>query len=478
MGVARLFGVISFFAVSHHSVQAVQSVNLAWDASPDASVVGYRIYDGVTSRTYTNTMTFGNATNATIFGLIEGVTYYFAVTAYNSVGLESAFSNEATYTPPATNTAPAIAAIANQTINAGGTTGPIPFTVGDIETVAGSLTVSGSSSNPGLVPASNIVFGGGGSNRTVTVSPAPGQTGTTVSTVTVSDGQLSSSASFTLTVNAVKPPPVAALISPSPGTTYTAPATISVAASVITNGHSIIKVQFYDGAALLGENTGTLCSWTWSKVNAGSYSLTARAVYDAGSTVDSSPVNISVTGLPAPWQTTDIGSVGVVGSTSVSNGIYAVQGAGNISGTADNFRFAYQPLSGDGEIEVCLNSLGDIGTSGCLGVMVRESLTRSSECAFMGISFDGTFRWQRRSRTGGSTSSTTSTIGTPPNVWTRLVRTGNTLAGYKSTDGINWTLVNSRNFNMASNIYIGLAVASGSPNTLSTATFTKVTVVP
>jgi hypothetical protein len=213
-------------------------------------------------------------------------------------------------------------------------------------------------------------------------------------------------------------------------------------------------------------------------VSADSYSLTARAVYDAGGTVDSSPVNIAVTGLPAPWQTIDIGSVDVVGSASSSNAIYTVKGAGNISGTADNFRFVYQALSGDGEIKVRLNSVEDTGTRGRIGVIIRESLTSGSEYAFMGISPDGTFRWQRRSKTGGWTSSTTSFIGTPPNVWTRLVRTGNTLYGYGSTDGTNWTQVNSRSMTMATDIYVGLAVASGSSNTLNTATFTNITVVP
>jgi subtilisin-like proprotein convertase family protein len=76
------------------------------------------------------------------------------------------------------------------------------LTVGDAETAAGSLTVSGSSSNPTLVPNANIVFGGSGSNRTVTVTGAAGQTGTATITVSVSDGQLSANSSFVLTVNA------------------------------------------------------------------------------------------------------------------------------------------------------------------------------------------------------------------------------------------------------------------------------------
>ncbi len=50
----------------------------------------------------------------------------------------------------------------------------IPFTIGDAETPATSLTVSGTSSNTSLVPNANIVFGGSGTNRTVTITPAAG----------------------------------------------------------------------------------------------------------------------------------------------------------------------------------------------------------------------------------------------------------------------------------------------------------------
>src|SRR5439155_2040430 len=74
-------------------------------------------------------------------------------------------------------------------------------TVGDVETVAGSLTVSGSSSNTALVPNANIVVGGSGANRTVTITPAANQTGVATITVAVSDGQLSTPTSLQLTVN-------------------------------------------------------------------------------------------------------------------------------------------------------------------------------------------------------------------------------------------------------------------------------------
>jgi formylglycine-generating enzyme required for sulfatase activity len=96
---------------------------------------------------------------------------------------------------------PTISDIAAQSITAGSNTGAIAFTVGDAQTAASSLTLSGSSSNTTLVPNANIVFGGSGSNRTVTVTPVSGQSGTATITVTVSDGSLSASDTFLLTVN-------------------------------------------------------------------------------------------------------------------------------------------------------------------------------------------------------------------------------------------------------------------------------------
>jgi hypothetical protein len=102
----------------------------------------------------------------------------------------------------AVNDAPTIADVANRTTTSGTATGAISVAVGDVETSAGSLTMSGSSSNTTLVPNAGITFGGSGANRTVTVTPAGGQTGTATITVTVSDGSLTTSDTFTLTVTA------------------------------------------------------------------------------------------------------------------------------------------------------------------------------------------------------------------------------------------------------------------------------------
>jgi len=105
------------------------------------------------------------------------------------------------------NDPPTITAIADQTIAEDGTTGALNFTVGDVETPAGSLTVTRSSSNTALVPIANVVLGGSGAARTVTVTPALNAFGVTTITVTVSDGTATSEINFDVTVTAVNDPP-------------------------------------------------------------------------------------------------------------------------------------------------------------------------------------------------------------------------------------------------------------------------------
>ena len=83
----------------------------------------------------------------------------------------------------------------------------VNFTVGDAETAPGSLSVSGSSSNIGLVPNANVVLGGSGASRNVTITPAANQFGTTTITLTANDGTLTSGDTFVLTVNSVNDPP-------------------------------------------------------------------------------------------------------------------------------------------------------------------------------------------------------------------------------------------------------------------------------
>ncbi len=128
--------------------------------------------------------------------------YGTAVITLNVSDGSATTSSSFLLTVNAVNDAPLVSTVASLTINEDSSTGALAFTVGDAETAAGSLTATGSSSNPALVPQTNIAIGGSGASRTVTATPAAQQNGTAVITLSVSDGTATTSSNFLLTVNA------------------------------------------------------------------------------------------------------------------------------------------------------------------------------------------------------------------------------------------------------------------------------------
>jgi hypothetical protein len=98
------------------------------------------------------------------------------------------------------NYAPTISNITNQSIGVNTLTNSLPFTIGDVDTTVAALSVSGTSSNQTLVPNGNVFFGGSGANRTVTVVPETNRIGTVTISVSVSDGLLTSTDTFVVTV--------------------------------------------------------------------------------------------------------------------------------------------------------------------------------------------------------------------------------------------------------------------------------------
>jgi hypothetical protein len=84
------------FAISLIMISAAfaKQIIIAWDASTDPNVVGYKVYYGTASKNYGPPVDVGNRTTFALGGLSAGQTYYLSLTAYNSTGTESSFSNE------------------------------------------------------------------------------------------------------------------------------------------------------------------------------------------------------------------------------------------------------------------------------------------------------------------------------------------------------------------------------------------------
>jgi hypothetical protein len=83
------------------------SATLSWDppttnedGTPLTDLAGYKIYYGTSSGNYSQSVDVGKVTTYTAGNLTEGVTYYFAATAYDISTNESKYSNEVSKTIP------------------------------------------------------------------------------------------------------------------------------------------------------------------------------------------------------------------------------------------------------------------------------------------------------------------------------------------------------------------------------------------
>jgi hypothetical protein len=204
----RFFHIVLALLASGALAEAGSSVTLEWDRSADTNVVGYVLYYGAIGGSALNATEFGNQTTATVTKVFEGTTNFFYVVAFNPQMDPSDPSDVVVVSLPGTYSPPSISAVGDQVIDANTAMGPISLAVEDPQWPVDSLSLRATSSNPDLVPEPYIFFGGSGSNRTVSVTPAFGQYGRTIITLIVDDGIATASTSFELTVNPVSAPTV------------------------------------------------------------------------------------------------------------------------------------------------------------------------------------------------------------------------------------------------------------------------------
>jgi regulation of enolase protein 1 (concanavalin A-like superfamily) len=263
-------------------------------------------------------------------------------------------------------------------------------------------------------------------------------------------------------------PPTVSITSPASNATFTAPASITINANATDPENQLVRVEFYNGTALLGTDTAAPYSFTWSSVPAGTYSLTARA-YDAGGlNTTSAAVSVTVNAVnqfPPGQQAADIGSPAITGSTSYASGTYQIHAGGvDIGGTSDQFHFVYQQASGDLDVRLRVDSMTLSASGAKAGVMIRETLTAGSHHGAAVVSANQGFAFHRRPIANGATVSTSGSTGGAPG-WVRLTRSGSVFTAYESVDGQTWSPIASDSITMANTVYVGIAVTSQNPTT-------------
>jgi uncharacterized repeat protein (TIGR02543 family) len=97
--VLRIFSItvfIFFILLISPPLATTAQLKLAWDPNTEADLAGYKIYFGTASRVYGTPIDIGSMTTCLLSGLVRGQTYYVAVTAYDRIYNESAYSAEVT----------------------------------------------------------------------------------------------------------------------------------------------------------------------------------------------------------------------------------------------------------------------------------------------------------------------------------------------------------------------------------------------
>jgi hypothetical protein len=134
---------------------------------------------------------------------------------------------------------------------------------------------------------------------------------------------------------------------------------------------------------------------------------------------------------------------------------------------------------GDGALVARVVSERDTNTFAKAGLMIRNADSASSPGAetkadvILDIKPDGGLEFMSRSQTGGDTTYLGGGGSHAFPIWLKLVRSGDTITGYFSDDGVNWSPVASTTVTIQFP-WFGLAVTSHDPSQLNSAVFDHV----
>jgi len=129
------------------------------DGSSLTDLAGYKVYVGTASGNYQAPVTVGKVTSYTLSNLTDGGTYYFAVSAYNTSGEESAKSNEASKTVPVSSYTITASAGSGGSVTAVGNSSVSSATNGS-STITSVSVAAGASQSFGITPASGYAIAG------------------------------------------------------------------------------------------------------------------------------------------------------------------------------------------------------------------------------------------------------------------------------------------------------------------------------
>jgi hypothetical protein len=454
--------------VQERSVQGGTTVKLANPAGTAPAYVkvtrsgntftAYTSADGVTWNLIagsTFTMTLGST-------VLEGL----AVTSHNSGILGTATMD--TVSAASGSAPPPAPTVTGLSPNSGAAAG------GTSVTITGTNLTGATAVRFGATAAPTFAVSSASSVTATSPAESAGTTDVTVTTPAGTSAVNPPSDQFTFTTSAAQPTVTG--LSPNSG----AAAGGTSVTITGTNFTEVASVRF-----------GTVAAATFA-VNSAS-SMTAISPAEAAGTVDvtvTTPAGSNAptsadrfsygtsSPCPSPWSCADIGNPTLVGSQSFDPGTNTwtiSAGGSDITGTADQFHFVSQPLSGDGSISARVASQTNSSSNAKAGVMLRATTDPGSPNYAVLVSPGAGIKVQERSVQGGTTVKLANPAGTAP-AYVKVTRSGNTFTAYTSADGVTWNLIAGSTFTMTlgSTVLEGLAVTSHNSGILGTATMDTV----
>jgi len=273
---------VSITAPATNSVYVAQAniTITATAADADGSVAKVEFYNGTnllgqsTSSPYTYSWTN-----------VGAGTYTITAKAYDNLGLATTSSAitvqvNGNQNPTVSITSPANNAsfISPATIAINATASDVDGTVTKVDFYNGGTLLGTDNSSPYSYTWSGVAAG----TYTLTAKATDDKNGTTTST------------SVKLIVNNPNVAPTVNITSPVNNATFVAPSDISITANASDADGSISKVEFYNGASLIGTAYTSPYSYTWTGVTAGTYTITAKAYDNVNATTTSSAITVKV----------------------------------------------------------------------------------------------------------------------------------------------------------------------------------------
>ena len=159
---------------------------------------------------------------------------------------------------------------------------------------------------------------------------------------------------------------------------------------------------------------------------------------------------------------------------------FTISAAGaDIWGTADEFRFVYKSLNGDGSIIAKVDSLENTNTWAKAGVMIREGLSAGAKHVMVVVTPGQGIQLTWRDFSNGDMTEHNTQGGLTAPYWVKLTRTGNTFTAEHSVDGVVWEPVvdadsNTHDLVLIGDVYIGLCLTSHNSTAVTVAEYSGV----